>query len=79
VQHWTGTNGVLESYAEGKLVQRFLKIDKMSTVSDATAPFWSEGRSGYSSVDENLNFTVDSGEQKRYFEASVATNIIFRE
>jgi len=77
VQHWTGTNGVRESYAEGKLVQRFLKIDKMSTVSDATAPFWSEVRSGYGYVDENLNFTVDPGEQKRYFEVRVATNTIF--
>ena len=28
-------------------------------------------------VDENLNFTVDPGEQKRYFEVSVATNTIF--
>jgi hypothetical protein len=77
VQNWTGTNGVLASYAEGKLVQRFLKIDKMSTVSAVTAPFRSALRSGYSYIEENLNVTVEPGEQKRYFEVSVAVNTIF--
>ena len=31
IQNWTGTNGVLDIYMGEKLVQRFIKIDKLST------------------------------------------------
>jgi hypothetical protein len=80
VQNWTGTNGVLEIYARDKLVQRFLQIDKLSTVSDAVAPFSSVVRYGYGYVDKNLNFMVDPDEKKGYFEISAyANNAIFFE
>jgi hypothetical protein len=80
VQNWTGTNGVLEVYAEDKLVQRFLQIDKLSTVHVAVAPFPSVVRYGYGYVDKNLNFMVDPGEKTGYFEISAyANNAVFFE
>jgi hypothetical protein len=80
VQNWTGTNGVLEIYAKDKLVQRFLRIDKMSTATEAVAPFPSGVRYGYGYVDQNLNFMVDPDEKKGYFEVSAfASNATFFE
>lgn len=80
IQNWTGTNGVLEIYAGGNLVKRFLKIDKMSTAlgTDDNAP--RSYRFGYGVLDENLNGTVDPGEKRVYFEISdYATNYVFHE
>jgi hypothetical protein len=80
VQNWTGTNGVLEVYAGDKVVRRFLKIDKLSTAlgTDDNKP--RPYRYGYGVLDENLNFQVDAGEKKVYFEISdYATNYIFFE
>jgi hypothetical protein len=80
IQNWTGTNGVLEIYAGDKLVRRFLKIDKLSTAygteDNAARPY----RFGYGVLDENLNFQIDSGEKRVYFEISdYATNYVFFE
>lgn len=80
IQNWTGTNGVLEIYAGGNLVRRFLKIDKMSTAlgTDDNAP--RSYRFGYGVLDENLNGQVDPGEKRVYFEISdYATNYVFFE
>ncbi|OYV01687.1 MAG: hypothetical protein CFE45_03725 [Burkholderiales bacterium PBB5] len=80
IQNWTGTNGVLEVYAGDKLVRRFLKIDKMSTAygtDDAQARNY---RYGYGVLDENLNFQVDAGEKRVYFEiGGQGTNWVFFE
>jgi hypothetical protein len=80
IQNWTGTNGVLEIYAGDKLVRRFLKIDKLSTAygteDNSARPY----RFGYGVLDENLNFQIDSGEKRVYFEISdYATNYVFFE
>ena len=80
IQNWTGTNGVLDVYAGDKLVQRFIKIDKLSTAigtsDDKPRPY----RYGYGYVDVNQNFIVDSGEKKVYFEFSdYSTSYIFYE
>jgi hypothetical protein len=80
IQNWTGTNGVLEIYAGDKLVRRFLKIDKLSTAygtdDSAARPY----RFGYGVLDENLNFQIDSGEKRVYFEISdYSTNYVFFE
>jgi len=80
IQNWTGTNGVLDIYAGDKLVQRFIKIDKLSTAmgtaDDKPRPY----RYGYGYVDANQNFIVDSGEKKVYFEFSdYSSNYIFYE
>ncbi|HXG21801.1 MAG TPA: hypothetical protein VNN62_22325 [Methylomirabilota bacterium] len=80
LQNWTGTNGVLDIYAGEKLVMRFIKIDKMSTAYGTQDKQPRPYRYGYGYVDENFNFTVDSGEKKVYFEISdYATNYVFYE
>jgi len=80
VQNWTGTNGVLEVYAGDKVVRRFLKIDKLSTALGTDDGKARPYRYGYGVLDENLNFQVDAGEKKVYFEISdYATNYIFFE
>jgi len=80
IQNWTGTNGVLDIYMNGKLVKRFIKIDKLTT---ATATNGSESRNyryGYGYLDTNLNFKVDKEEKKLYFEISnYSTPYIFYE
>ena len=80
IQNWTGVNGVLDIYAGDKLVNRFIKIDKLSTAeataSSASRPY----RFGYGYMDKNFNLQVDSGEKKVYFEFSdYSTNYIFYE
>jgi hypothetical protein len=79
IQNWTGTNGVLEIYAGDKLVRRFLKVDKLSTGlgTDDGAP--RNYRYGYGVLDENLNFAVDPGEKKVYFEVGGFGNYVFFE
>lgn len=80
IQNWTGTNGVLDVYAGDKLVQRFIKIDKLSTAFGTTDEKPRPYRYGYGYVDVNQNFIVDSGEKKVYFEISdYSTNYIFYE
>ena len=80
VQNWTGTNGVLEIYAGGVVVRRFMEIDKLTTASatggDAARPY----RFGYGIFDTNLNGQVDPGEKKVYFEFSdYSTPYVFYE
>ena len=80
IQNWTGTNGVLDIYMGGKLVQRFIKIDKLTTATatDGTTP--RDYRYGYGYLDINQNYKVDAGEKKLYFEISnFATPYIFYE
>jgi len=80
MQNWTGTNGVLDVYAGEKLVMRFLKIDKLTTAHGTSDKLPRPYRFGYGYVDENLNFQVDSGEKKVYFEISdYGTNYVFYE
>lgn len=80
LQNWTGTNGVLDVYSGGKLIMRFIKVDKLSTgrgTDDGSArPF----RYSYGVLDENFNYKVDSGEKKLYFEVSdYSTEYVFYE
>jgi hypothetical protein len=80
IQNWTGTNGVMEIYAGEKLVRRFLKIDKMSTAMGTDDNKPRPYRFGYGVLDENLNFQVDTGEKRVYFEVSdYGTNYVFFE
>ncbi|CAM8666710.1 hypothetical protein MCEMSEM18_01525 [Comamonadaceae bacterium] len=80
IQNWTGTNGVLEFYAGDKLVRRFIKIDKLSTAMGTDDGKPRPYRFGYGVLDENLNFTADSGEKKVYFEISdYGSNYLFFE
>ena len=79
IQNWTGTNGVMEVYAGDKVVRRFLKVDKLSTAlgTDDSKP--RAYRFGYGVLDENLNFQVDPGEKKVYFEVSDFSTYVFFE
>jgi len=79
IQNWTGANGVLEVYSGGKLVKRFIKIDKLSTATssqgrDLARPY----RFAYGVLDVNLNGKRDSDEREVYFEISdYSTNYVF--
>jgi hypothetical protein len=70
IQNWTGTNGVLDIYMGGKLVQRFIKVDKLSTATSTDGNIPRNYRYGYGYLDLNQNYKVDSGERKLYFEIS---------
>ena len=78
IQNWTGTNGVLDIYMGGKLVQRFIKIDKLSTAVGTQDGKPRNYRFGYGYLDTNFNYKVDKGERKLYFEISnYATPYVF--
>ena len=80
LQNWTGTNGVLDVYAGDKLVNRFVKIDKLSTAMATSGEGIRPYRFGYGHFDTNHNYKVDSGEKKVYFEISdYSTNYVFYE
>jgi hypothetical protein len=70
IQNWTGTDGVLDIYAGGEVVMRFIQIDKMSTAYGTKDKVPRPYRFGYGYVDRNFNYTVDRGEKKVYFEIS---------
>ena len=70
IQNWTGTDGVLDIYMGEKLVQRFVKIDKLSTAVSTDGNTPRSYRYGYGYLDINQNFKVDAGEKKLYFEIS---------
>lgn len=80
IQNWTGTDGVLDIISEGKIMYRFIKIDKLSTAfgtgDKETRPY----RFGYGVLDQNQNYVHDESESKIYFEVSdFATSYIFYE
>lgn len=78
IQNWTGTNGVLDIYMGEKLVQRFIQIDKLSTATSTDGNVPRNYRYGYGYLDLNLNYKVDDGEKKLYFEISnYATSYVF--
>ncbi len=80
LQNWTGTNGVLDIYMGEKLVQRFIKIDKLTTATSTVGNTPRSYRYGYGYIDLNFNYKVDDGEKKLYFEISnYSTPYIFYE
>jgi hypothetical protein len=80
IQNWTGTDGVLDVYAGDKLVNRFIKIDKLSTATSTNSNTPRPYRFGYGFADLNFNLMKDPGEKKVYFEFSdYSTSYIFYE
>ena len=80
IQNWTGTNGVLDVYAGEKLVNRFIKIDKLTTGMGREDNQPRAYRYGYGVMDLNFNMKVDEGEKKVYFEVSdYSTSYVFYE
>ena len=80
-QNWTGTNGVLDIFSEGKVLYRFVKIDKLTTATATQDPSSSRPyRFGYGVFDKNFNYKQDEDEKKVYFEISdYSTQYVFYE
>ena len=80
VQNWTGVNGVVDIYSGGKLMKRFIKIDKLTTAKGTDDGGVRPYRFGYGYIDSNFNYKVDKGEKKVYFEISnYSTQYVFYE
>ncbi len=84
IQNWTGTNGVLDVISDGKVMYRFIKIDKLSTASSTAGTADSKEsrpyRFGYGVFDANQDYIQNPDEQKIYFEISdYSTNYVFYE
>lgn len=80
VQNWTGTNGVLDVVSEGKIMYRFIGIDKLTTASATGGKESRPYRFGYGYLDKNMNYKIDKTEKKIYFEVSdYGTNYVFYE
>lgn len=80
LQNFTGNDGVLDVYSGGKLMKRFIKIDKVSTAYGTDASEARPYRYGYGYLDLNENYKVDDNEKKMYFEFSdYSTEYIFYE
>jgi hypothetical protein len=83
LQNWTGTDGVLDVLSEGKVMYRFIEIDKLTTATQTGSGSQGESRAyrfGYGVFDTNQNFKTDPGEKKIYFEVSdYATQYVFYE
>lgn len=80
VQNYTGANGVLDIYMGEKLVQRYVKVDKLSTAQSTQGEESRNYRYGYGYLDLNQNYKADEGEKKLYFEISeYATPYVFYE
>jgi len=70
IQNWTGTDGVLDILSDGKVMYRFIEIDKLSTAEATSGSESRPYRFGYGIFDTNLNYQRDPGEKKVYFEIS---------
>jgi hypothetical protein len=83
VQNWTGTDGVLDIISDGKVMYRFINIDKLTTASATGQGMSGESRAyrfGYGVMDKNFNLVADEDEKKVYFEISdYGTNYVFYE
>ncbi len=80
IQNWTGTNGVLDVMSSGKLMYRFISIDKLTTAGATGGGNHRPYRFGYGVLDKNQNYRQDSGEKRIYFEISdYSTHYVFYE
>jgi hypothetical protein len=80
IKNWTGTDGVLDIYAGDKLVNRFIRIDKVSTAYGTEDGKPRPYRFGYGIMDQNFNYKKDGNEKKVYFEFSdYSTSYVFYE
>jgi len=80
IQNITGVNGVVDIYSGGKLVMRFLKVDKLTTAHGTDDNLPRPYRFGYGYLDKNFNYKVDPDEKKKlYFEITNYETYIFYE
>lgn len=80
-QNWTGTDGVLDVLSAGKVLYRFIKIDKLTTATATQDPTTARAyRFGYGVFDKNMDYKQDSDEKRIYFEISdYSTDYVFYE
>lgn len=81
IQNWTGTDGVLDVLSDGKIMYRFIKIDKLTTATATNDPTaFRPYRYGYGVLDKNLDYVQNDDEKKIYFEVSdYSTSYVFYE
>lgn len=81
IQNWTGTNGVVDVVSDGKVLYRWIQVDKLSTAtSTGSGPKESRAyRYGYGVMDLNQNFIADDNEKKVYFEVGDFATYVFYE
>lgn len=81
IQNWTGTDGVLDIMSEGKVLYRFIKIDKLTTATATNDPTTARAfRFGYGVFDKNFDYIANDDEKKVYFEVSdYSTSYVFYE
>lgn len=78
LQNWTGTDGVLDVLSAGKVMYRFIEIDKISTARATGGKESRPYRFGYGVLDLNLNYVKDANEKNIYFEISdYSTEYVF--
>ncbi|RUM58055.1 MAG: hypothetical protein DSY59_04600 [Persephonella sp.] len=73
-------NGVVEIYSEGKLIKRFLKVEKLTTAYGTYKNEVRPYRFGYGYIDKNLDGILNRNEKrlgKVYFEIPVYSTYIF--
>jgi hypothetical protein len=81
LQNWTGTNGVVDVLSGGKLMYRFINVEKLTTATPSEGGAQARPyRFGYGFFDLNQNYRADPGEKKIYFEVSeYSTEYVFYE
>lgn len=61
---------MLDVFSDGRVMYRFIEIDKISTADKTGGGLPRSYRYGYGVMDLNLNFIRDPGEKRVYFEIS---------
>jgi hypothetical protein len=80
IQNYTGVDGVVDIYSGGKLVMRFLKVDKLTTAHGTDDDLPRPYRFAYGYLDKNFNYKVDEDEKKKiYFEVTNYETYVFYE
>ena len=80
IQNFTGVDGVVDIYSGGKLVMRFLKVDKLTTAHGTDDNLPRDYRFAYGYLDKNFNYKVDEDEKKKiYFEVTNYSTYVFYE
>ncbi len=77
-----GVNGVVEIYSGGKLIKRFLQVEKLSTAYGTLDKQPRPYRYGFGYVDLNLNGKLDNNEKvngKSYFEVPEYSTYLYYE
>ncbi len=73
-------NGVVEIYSEGRLIKRFLKVEKLTTAYGTYKNEVRPYRFGYGYIDKNLDGILNRNEKKLgkvYFEIPIYSTYIF--